>query len=77
MLFTLKFLFFLDFRDKVTYYEIILANNMCCWFVFLGFFFFFGLFAFRDRVSLYSLTLYTRVASNLEIRLPLPPKCWD
>jgi hypothetical protein len=23
------------------------------------------------------LTLYTRLASNSEIRLPLPPKCWD
>jgi hypothetical protein len=23
------------------------------------------------------LTLYTRLASNSEICLPLPPKCWD
>jgi hypothetical protein len=37
---------------------------------------------FRDRVSLLALavlelTLYTRLASNSEIRLPLLPECWD
>jgi hypothetical protein len=43
------------------------------WFLFL---------VFRDRVSLCSpgcpeLALQIRLASNSEIRLPLPPKCWD
>ena len=28
-------------------------------------------------LAILELTLYTRVASNSEIRLPLPPKCWD
>ena len=36
----------------------------------------------QDMVSLFTLavlelTLYTRLASNSEICLPLPPKCWD
>jgi hypothetical protein len=35
----------------------------------------------QDRVFLYNLgypgTHCTRLASNLEIHLPLPPKCWD
>jgi hypothetical protein len=29
------------------------------------------------RVALAVLELEPRLASNLEIRLPLPPKCWD
>jgi hypothetical protein len=45
----------------------------------------FGLvwFGFRDRVSLYSHDcpgthfVDHRLASNSEIHLPLPPKCWD
>jgi hypothetical protein len=28
-------------------------------------------------LAVLELTLYTRLASNSEIRLPLPPKCWD
>jgi hypothetical protein len=27
-------------------------------------------------LAILELTLYTRLASNSEIRLPLPPKCW-
>jgi hypothetical protein len=42
----------------------------------LFFFFFFGF--FQDRVSLYSPGCPgTRLASNSEIHLPLPPECWD
>jgi hypothetical protein len=28
-------------------------------------------------LAVLELTLYTRLASNPEIRLPLPPECWD
>jgi hypothetical protein len=28
-------------------------------------------------LAVLELTLETRLASNSEIRLPLPPKCWD
>jgi hypothetical protein len=28
-------------------------------------------------LAVLELTLYTRLALNSEIRLPLPPKCWD
>jgi hypothetical protein len=28
-------------------------------------------------LAVLELTLQTRLASNSEIRLPLPPKCWD
>ncbi|EDL01979.1 chloride channel CLIC-like 1, isoform CRA_b [Mus musculus] len=28
-------------------------------------------------LTILELTLYTRLASNSEIRLPLPPECWD
>jgi hypothetical protein len=46
------------------------------------FFFFCFCLVFQDRVSLCSpgypgLTLWTRLASNPEIHLPLPPESWD
>jgi hypothetical protein len=44
-------------------------------FVFLFFVFVF-VFVFQDRVSLCS-SGYPGVASNSEICLPLPPKCWE
>jgi hypothetical protein len=48
----------------------------------VSFFFFFGFILFFETGFLYvplavlELTLFTRRASNSEIRLPLPPKCW-
>jgi hypothetical protein len=51
--------------------------------VFLLFFFFFFFFWFFETgflcvaLAVLELTLKTRLASKSEIRLPLPPKCWD
>jgi hypothetical protein len=42
----------------------------------MGFFFFF-FFETRFFCIALELTLLTRLASNSEIHLPLPPKCWD
>jgi hypothetical protein len=48
---------------------------------FFSFFFFFLVFfetGFLCIVlAVLELTLWTRLASNSEIHLPLPPKCWD
>jgi hypothetical protein len=49
----------------------------------LGFFFFFFFFWFFETgflsvaLAVLELTLQTRLVSNSEIRLPLPPECWD
>jgi hypothetical protein len=47
-----------------------------------SFFFFFFFWFFETgflciALAVLELTLQTRLASNSEIRLPLPPKCWD
>jgi hypothetical protein len=42
------------------------------------FFFFFSKTGFLCvALAVLELTLQTRLASNSEIRLPLPPECWD
>ena len=44
------------------------------------FFFFFKFFEtgfLCVSLAVLELILYTRLALNTEIRLPLPPKCWD
>jgi hypothetical protein len=44
----------------------------------LSFFFFFFETGFLCiALAVLELTLKTRLASNSEIRLPLPPECWD
>jgi hypothetical protein len=44
-------------------------------FYFLDFFFETGFLC--AALAVLELTLQTRLASNSEIHLPLPPKCWD
>jgi hypothetical protein len=55
--------------STLTHSAILFCLFFVCLFVFV--------FVFRDRVSVLELTLLTRLASNSEIYLPLPPKCWD
>jgi hypothetical protein len=64
-------------------FEIINSNFILSfvhsWFLFLFFsFFFFVETGFLCvALAVLELTLQTRLALNSEIRLPLPPKCWD
>jgi hypothetical protein len=51
-------------------------------FLFCLFVWFFGFLFFETgflciALAILELTLETRLVSNSEIRLPLPPKCWD
>jgi hypothetical protein len=54
---------------------------MACALFFVCLFFLLLFLVFRDRVSLYSTgcpgTHFVDLAPNSEIRLPLPPECWD
>ena len=61
-----------------------LPTGFCfCFVLFFVFFFFVFVFFFFETgflciaLAVLELTLLTRLASNSEIRLPLPPKCWD
>jgi hypothetical protein len=40
-------------------------------------FFFFEIVFLCIALAVLELTLWTRLASNSEMHLPLPPKCWD
>ena len=58
--------------------------NSCLFITLFYFFILFYLFilVFQGRVlcvtlAVLELTLYTRLALNSEILLPLPPRCWD
>jgi hypothetical protein len=43
----------------------------------LIYFWFFEIGFLCTALDVLELTLYTRLASNSEICLPLPPECWD
>jgi hypothetical protein len=49
---------------------------VCCWLLF-GFWFFSETGFLCIALDVLELTLWTRLASNSEIRLPLPSKCWE
>jgi hypothetical protein len=46
-------------------------------YLFIYLFWFFETGSLCIALAVLELTLQTRLASNSEIRLPLPPECWD
>ena len=66
-------------KQKPQYYSV--ETKFICINYFINFFYLFVLF-FETGIlcialAVLELTLQTRLASNSEICLPLPPKCWD
>jgi hypothetical protein len=55
----------------------LLACLLIYLFIYLFIFWFFEAGFLCEALAVLELTLKTRLASNSEIPLPLPPKCWD